>query len=395
MYKRPLYNLLRTRLEEPRRFIQVLSGPRQAGKTTLIQQVLSDIETPGHYASADEPSLQDRPWIEQQWATGRRLAADPLKAAVLVLDEVQKVPEWSTAVKRLWDEDSASGLCLKVVLLGSSPLLVQAGLAESLAGRFELIPVTHWSYPEMAEAFGFSLEQYLVYGGYPGAAGIVSDPERWVRYISDSLIETTLSRDILLLTRLNKPALLRRLFYLACEYAGQILSYQKMLGQLHDAGNTTTLAHYLNLLAGAGMVAGLQKFAGQQVRQRASSPKLVVMNTGLMTASLWKSVRDVRADPERFGRLVEAAVGAYLVNASRAAAFDVFYWRDRGREVDYVIRRGDELAAIEVKSGRRPQALPGMKAFGEIFHPKAHLLVGEGGVPVGEFLSIPPEEWLT
>jgi predicted AAA+ superfamily ATPase len=278
----------------------LLLGPRQTGKTTIARQIAEAVSLPVHFATADEPTLRDRNWIIQQWEIARFkiIEKDKKKGTLLILDEVQKVALWSEVVKRLWDEDSASGLSLKVVLLGSSPLLVQKGLTESLAGRFEVIPVTHWSYPEMHEAFGWSLEQYIFFGGYPGSASLIEEPERWARYIIDSLIETTLSRDILLLTRVDKPALLRRLYQLGCDYSGQILSYQKMLGQLHEAGNTTTLAHYLNLLEGAGLVAGLPKFSGKQVRQRASSPKLQVMNTALMTAPSPYSLVSAQHDRE-------------------------------------------------------------------------------------------------
>ena len=255
MYKRPLYQTLLSRLKEPRRFLQVLAGPRQVGKTTLARQAMEGGRTRSQYASADEPTLQDRAWIEQQWDLGRMKAKDG--EALLVLDEVQKVPGWSEVVKRLWDEDTAKRVSLKCVLLGSSPLLVQRGLTESLAGRFEILHVTHWSFAEMRDAFGWDVDQYVYFGGYPGAAALIEDRQRWARYIVESLIETTLSRDILLMTRVDKPALLRRLFLLGCDYSGQILSYQKMLGQLQDAGNTTTLAHYLELLAGAGMLKGV------------------------------------------------------------------------------------------------------------------------------------------
>lgn len=286
MFRRPIYKMIQNRIAEPRRFIQVLAGPRQTGKTTLARQLMSDSKIPSHYASADEPTLKDRTWIEQQWEAGRAKIASGKgkRPALLVLDEVQKVIGWSETVKRLWDEDSAVGIPLYVIVLGSSPLLVQRGLTESLAGRFEIIPITHWSYAEIRDAFEWNLDQYVFYGGYPGAAALIDDHGRWSRYIIDALIETTISRDILLMTRVDKPALLRRLFELGCYYSGQVLSYQKMLGQLQDAGNTTTLAHYLNLLGGAGLLTGLPKYAGQRFRQRASSPKLLVLNTALMTA---------------------------------------------------------------------------------------------------------------
>jgi len=281
-----------------------------------------------------------------------------------------------------------------VVLLGSSPLLVQKGLTESLAGRFEVIPVTHWSYPEMKEAFGWTLEQYIFFGGYPGAAGFIKEQDRWARYIVDSLIETTLSRDILLLTRVDKPALLRRLFQLGCDYSGQILSYQKMLGQLHEAGNTTTLAHYLNLLEGAGLVAGLPKYSGKKVRQRASSPKLQVMNTALMTAPSPYSLASARRDREYWGRLVESAVGAHLINSTRGKKAEVFYWLERNQEVDFVIGSGKELVCLEVKSGRTRQRLSGMSAFAKGHKPKRQLLVGQEGIPLEDFLMSPVERWL-
>lgn len=275
MYSRPIYKSLLSRLKEPRKFLQVLAGPRQVGKTTLIRQVIDTLKVPSHYASADEPTLKSAVWIEQQWEIGRlnAMKSGKKEEALLVLDEVQKVSGWSEIVKRLWDEDTANKTQLKVVLLGSSPLLIHRGLTESLAGRFEIIPITHWSFSEMKDAFGWNVEQFIYFGGYPGAAGLIDDQERWSRYIIDSLIETTISRDILLMTRVDKPALIRRLFLLGCDYSGQILSYQKMLGQLQDAGNTTTLAHYLELLAGAGMLTGLQKFAGKQIKQRGTSPK--------------------------------------------------------------------------------------------------------------------------
>jgi hypothetical protein len=375
--------------------MQVVAGPRQAGKTTLVHQVLDASATPSVYASADEPALRGREWVHQQWNRARIEAqAGDSQGAVLALDELQKIPGWSETVKRLWDEDTAEGVPLRVVLLGSAPLLVRQGLADSLAGRFEILYVPHWSFAEMKAAFDWTLDQYLFFGGYPGAAPLVKDPRRWARYIKDSLIETTISRDVLLLTRVNKPALLRRLFELACEYSGRILSYQKMVGQLQDAGNTVTLAHYLDLLAGAGMVTGLQKFAGERVRQRGSIPKLQVLNTALMTAQAGLTAEESQADTELWGRLVESAVGAHLANAAASGMCELFYWRDRNREVDFVTRVGKTVTAIEVKSGRRGHALPGMDAFAAAFGTSRMLLVGGDGIPLGQFLAEPVERWV-
>jgi predicted AAA+ superfamily ATPase len=280
-----------------------------------------------------------------------------------------------------------------VVLLGSAPLLVARGLTESLACRFETLPLGHWSFAEMREAFGFTLEQYIFFGGYPGAAPLVRQPQRWTRYIVDSLIETSISRDVLLLTRVDKPALLRRLFDLACRYSGQSLSYTKMLGQLHDAGNATTLAHYLELLAGAGLVIGLQKYAGDVARMRGSSPKLQVLDMALFSAMAGYRYEEAQADREHWGRLTESAVGAHLANAAATGKFKLFYWRERNREVDFVVRAGRRLIAIEVKSGRAQSVLAGMQAFNAAFKPDRLLLVGGDGIAVDDFLRMPVENW--
>ena len=394
MIRRPLRDKLLRRMREPRRFLQVLAGPRQVGKTTLIQQMMEELELPSHYASADEPTLRDRTWIEQQWELGRLKARENKRGALLVLDEVQKVTDWANVVKFLWDADTRSKGTLKVILLGSAPLLIQSGLSESLAGRFEVVEAPHWSFAEIREAFGWSLEQYIYYGAYPGAAPLIHEPERWRRYILDSLIETTISRDILLLTRVDKPALLRRLFHLSCEYSGQILSYQKMLGQLQDAGNTVTLAHYMELLEGAGMVVGLPKYSHGQIRQRNSSPKLEVLNTALMTAQAGTSFEEDRRNGDFWGHQVESAVGAHLVNSSMGTTAKISYWRERNQEVDFVISRAKAVVTIEVKSGRRRNVLPGTEAFGKLFRPKRKLQVGGQGVPLEEFLLQPAEYWL-
>ena len=384
---------LANRLAEPRRFLHVVAGARQVGKTTMVQQVLADLDTPSVFVSADEPALRDAAWLAAQWERAR-LVVKGEQGVVLALDEVQKIPDWSETVKRLWDEDTRSRLPLRVVLLGSAPLLMRHGLSESLAGRFEIVHLPHWSFAEMRDAFGFSLERFLYFGGYPGAAPLADDQPRWRRYVLDSLVETTIARDVLLLTRVDKPALLRRLFELGCRYSGQVLSYTKMLGQLQDAGNTTTLAHYLDLLAAAGMLAGLPKFAGEAVRQRGSSPKLQVLNTALVTALSGLSLDEARSDPEFWGRLTESAVGAHLANAAARGACELFYWRERSREVDYVVRSGRSVLAIEVKSGRSMTGMPGLAAFTDAFRPRRTLLVGGDGIPIQEFLLEPVEHWI-
>ncbi len=394
-FKRVYGAELVARLREPRRFIQVVAGPRQVGKTTLVRQVLAETSLSNRFVSADEPTLKDRAWLAAQWDAARELAQSNPDGAVLALDEVQKISDWSETVKRLWDEDTANDENLHVVLLGSAPLLMQRGLSESLAGRFEMIRVPHWSYEEMHAAFGITLDRYIWFGGYPGSAALIDDAERWRRYILDSLIETTISRDVLLLSRVDKPALLRRLFELTCRYSGQVLSYTKMLGQLTDAGNATTLAHYLDLLSGAGLVTGLQKYAGEIVRSRGSIPKLQVLNTALMTAQLGIEMDAARSDPALWGRLVESAVGSHLANAAARGICELYYWRAGNREVDFVIRRGGTVVAFEVKTGRLRNAVPALQAFSEAFNPDRTILVGGDGVSIEEFLLRPVESWLT
>ena len=395
-YTRPQAAELIRRLEEPRRFIHVVTGARQVGKTTLVTQVAKRVGLPTRFVSADEPTLRGAQWIDAQWEGARLLAGESGKqGALLVIDEVQKAPVWSETVKRLWDEDSRARRRLRVVLLGSTPLLVQRGLTESLTGRFELLRLPHWSFTEMQSAFGWTVDQYLFFGAYPGAAPLVATPERWSRYVRDSLIETTIGRDVLLLSRVDKPALLRRLFELGCRYSGQILSYTKMLGQLQEAGNTTTLAHYLDLLAGAGMLVGLQKYAGGAARRRGSSPKLQALNTALMTAQSGLSLSEARRDREYWGRLVETAIGAHLANAAATGLCELFYWRDRNREVDFVVSAGRTLTAIEVKSGRSPDVLPGLDRFVRAFRESRPLVVGRGGIRIEEFLSKPVSHWVT
>ncbi|HEX5594274.1 MAG TPA: ATP-binding protein [Solirubrobacterales bacterium] len=383
--RRAIFSTLVDRLTEAPARLQIVSGPRQVGKTTVVRQALDACDLPSHYASADDPTLRDPSWLDEQWQEGRRLAGEHGDGAVLAIDEIQKVDNWAEAVKRLWDQDRAVGTSLRVILLGSAALLIQHGLSESLTGRFEVIRAPHWSFAEMRDAFDFNLEQFIYFGGYPGAAGLVGDEERWASYVLDSIVETTISRDLLLLTRVDKPALLRGLFRLVCDYSSQIVSYQKLTGQLQDAGNTTTLAHYLDLLAGAGLAVGLEKYSPGKVRQRRSTPKLLALNTALVSATSGRTFAESRESPEHWGRLVETAIGAHLW-ATRDARTELLYWRNRNREVDFVLSRGDALTAIEVKSGRRRDGLPGMSAFESAFGPTTKLLVGGDGTPLDAFL---------
>ena len=397
-YQRPRAAILDQRLSEPRRFLQVVAGPRQVGKTTLVQQVIESRKEPTFFHSADEPTLQDASWIRTHWETARVQTKVQGSAAILVLDEIQKIPDWAGTVKQLWDEDTRRRVPLRVVILGSAPLLVARGLTEILAGRFEILHLPHWSPGEMRKAFGWPVDKSIFFGGYPGAAPLAADETRWARYIRDSLIETTLARDLLLLSRIDKPALLSRLFELGCHYSGQILPYTKMLGQLADAGNTTTLAHYLDLLAGAGMMTGLQKYSAETVRVRASSPKLQVFNTALTGALGEKTFAEAKKDVVLWGRLVESAVGAHLANLAASDFCKLFYWRQENFEVDFVVQRGKKITAIEVKSPGPEKSfrdtLSGMARFSKLYPKAKCLLVGGDGIALDDFLTQPPELFL-
>ena len=336
-------------------------------------------------------SPKDAEWLIRQWEYARVEARKDERGCVLVFDEIQKIPRWSEVVKGLWDADRSEDFSIQVVILGSAPLLMQAGLNESLAGRFETIFVTHWSFDEMVKAFDFDLSTYLYFGGYPGSEPLVRDLDRWRNYILRSLVNPNIERDILSMQRVDKPALLRQLFELGAAYSGQILAYNKMLGQLQDAGNTTTLARYLELLSEAGLITGLQNYARRSHRRRASIPKLLVLNTALMTVDSGYSFDEANADRTFRGRIVESAVGAHLFNTT-STDIRLYYWREDSYEVDYVLQRGRSIIAIEVKSGTKMR-LTGMERFIERFRPYKSMVVGEGGVPLNEFLTVPAHYW--
>ena len=393
MFQRPHLQVLSERIAESRKRIQVVVGPRQTGKTTLVTQLLGQWKGLKMLVSADAVSGADGTWLQQQWEIARLQSGSEGQEFLLVIDEVQKVSQWSEWVKKQWDQDTREGRNIKLILLGSSRLLLQQGLTESLAGRFELLYVGHWSFPEMREAFGWTMQQYIWFGGYPGSANLIEDEDRWKAYVRDSLIESSISRDILMMTRVDKPALMKRLFELGCLYSGQILSYTKLMGQLQDAGNTTTLAHYLGLLETAGLLSGLDKYAADVVRQRSSSPKFQVFNNALISAQRPDHFADVMKDPAAWGRMVESAVGAHLLNVAAAKKIALNYWREGGNEVDFVVQKGKQCIAIEVKSNMSSSG-KGMQIFNDRFHPKKILLVGDSGIPVSKFLEMDPEEWL-
>ena len=419
-YQRPQGSTLIARLHEAPRWLIIVTGPRQTGKTTLVDQVLRQIQRPFSHIAVDAPDSamapiatrfrggltslttgaslppvdqRDTRWLVRTWEEARLEAKASDRGFVLALDEIQKIPKWSETVKGLWDADRLAGLPLHVVLLGSAPLLMQQGMSESLAGRYEVIDMAHWSFAEMAAAFDFDLDRFVYFGGYPGPASMIRDEIRWRSFIHHSLIEPNIERDILALQRVDKPILLKQLFGLGAAYSGQILAYNKMLGQLDEAGNTTTLARYLDLLSMAGLITGISKYASRPHRRRASKPKLNVLNTALMSVHSEYTFEQARVDRTFWGHLVESAVGAHLVNTG-GTEYRVYYWRDKkGREVDFVLEHGRKLVLFEVKSGKRRGDVSGLEEFRKSFPVEASHVVGRGGIPVSEFLLTPAREW--
>ncbi len=388
MFKRKQHIELTSRIRESRKTIQVLVGPRQVGKSTLVKQVLQEIDMPFLFANADSVDAEDRLWISQTWETARtQMQHKGLNEFLLVIDEVHKIDNWSEAVKKEWDSDTFYDVNLKVVLLGSSRLLLKDGLTESLAGRFELIRMPHWSYEEMHEAFGLTLDQYIYFGGYPGGAPYIKNEARWRRYVKDSIVAPAIDKDVLMTKTVYKPELMRRLFELGATYSGEELSLNKVLGQLNDAGNVTTLANYLLALDESQLLAGLQKYAAGQARKYNSVPKFMVYNNALMSALSGSSFDKVFADPKLRGRWFESAVGAHLLNIAEENDYRIFYWRERDDEVDFIVQSTSKCIAIEVKSGRR-QANKGMYVFQEKFKPHRSLVVGSGGLSFEDFFSL-------
>ena len=375
MFKKPQFYELKSRLLEPKDKIQTVSGPRQVGKSTMVKQVLQEIDIPYLSVSADNVPKTDTFWISEMWATARaRMKAANAPEFLLVIDEVHKLDNWSEAVKKEWDDDVRNDINMKVVILGSSRLLLKDGLTESLAGRYELIRMPHWSYNEMREAFAMDLDQYIYFGGYPGGAKYIKDERRWRRYIKDSIIAPAIERDILTTKMIYKPILMRQLFDLGCMYSGKELSLNKMLGQLQDAGNVTTLAGYLNTLEEGRLLCGLQKYAQDEARKYNSVPKLMVYNTALLTAQTSTTFHKTFTMPALWGRWVESAVGAYLLNQADEYDYKLYYWRENNDEVDFVIEYSGQHIAIEVKSGRRG-ANEGLKTFTKKFHPQQSFVV--------------------
>lgn len=387
MYKRRQFNELKSRIEEARNKIQVISGPRQVGKSTLVKQVLKEISIDFTFISADNVEKNNVSWINEVWETARqRMKLKKTSEYLLVIDEVHKVNNWSEAVKKEWDDDTFNDVNIKVILLGSSRLLIKDGLTESLAGRYELIHMSHWSFKEMKEAFGMDLEHYIFFGGYPGGVGFINNEVRWRKYIKDSIVAPAIAHDILMTKTIYKPELMKQLFELGCTYSGEEIALTKLLGQLQDAGNITTLANYLSTLNESHLLCGLQKYANDNARKYNSVPKMMVYNTALLSSLYGLNYSQVFTNPKMWGRWVESAVGTHLLNMANELDYRIYYWRERNDEVDFILEYNRQCIAIEVKSGRRTTNA-GISVFKEKFRPLHTFIVGNGGISLEEFLS--------
>lgn len=387
-YKREQIKDILSRIDEQRGKLQIIVGPRQVGKTTLMGQVLEECTLPYDSYSADDVTGVSADWLAQVWETARmKMLAQGNIKRLLVIDEVQKISNWSETVKAEWDRDTREKRELIVVLLGSSRMLIEKGLTESLAGRFELIRLSHWTYMEMRDCFGWTLPQYIFFGGYPGAAAFIGNETRWRNYVKDSLVEPSISKDVLMDTRVLKPQLLRQLFEIGSSRSGELLSLTKVAAQLQDAGNVTTLAGYLHLLDECGLLCGLQKYAADNSRKYNSIPKFQVHNNALRNAWSELNYSEAVENPKEWGRMAESAVGAYLVSQAQIADYKVYYWRENNDEVDFVLTRRDRKIAIEVKSGRRT-VNAGLPKFKTLYNPYHAISVGSGGLSFEEFLSM-------
>jgi predicted AAA+ superfamily ATPase len=390
IYQRTYNQQLAERIAEPRRFIQVVYGPRQVGKTTLVRQILKQLSIESQFVLADNVPAANNDWIRRVWDEARlKLAKSPQNEFLLVIDEVQKIENWSEVVKKEWDTDTFEERNLKILLLGSSRLLLQQGLTESLAGRFETTYIPHWSFVEMRDAFGFSLEQYIWYGAYPGAVPLIRNRERWLAYIRNSLVETSISRDIIMLAKIDKPTLLRRLFEIGCIYSTKLVSLTKVQGNLQESGNITTLANYLGLLGDAGLLTGLEKYSTNTLKKRSSIPKFQVYNNALLNQMLNVTLPQARADHKLWGQITESAVGTHLLNHSITENYNLYYWNENSNEVDYVMEKDGEIIGLEVKSGK-DSTNTGLSIFRKQFNPKHTFIIGTDGIAFEEFFTMNP-----
>lgn len=390
MFERQHLAILKSRMAEPRRRIQIIMGPRQVGKSTMVGQFVDQAEVPCDFFAADGVSRFDVSWIANRWQESRlKMDIHGEAERILIIDEIQKIDNWSELVKKEWDEDTRAGRNLKVILLGSSRVLLQKGLEESLEGRFETLKMGFWEWPEMRDAFGFSIDQFIYFGGFPGLAPDVCDEDRWRDLMEDTIISPILSRDILEVDEIRNPSLLRQVFEIACTESAKELSLTKMQGTMNN-GTVPTIKTYLDILNKTMTVCPLQKYSPSEIKEKQSVPKMQVYNNGFRNRYGLYTFTQARTNPAEWGRQIESAVGAFLANRSVMDSFELLYWRnDKKQECDYVLKKGQALVAIEVKSGRTDDT-SGFEKFKEIYSDRivSSLIVGPEGLPLEDFFQL-------
>lgn len=364
--------------EPPPGRIQLLTGPRQVGKTTLLLELAGDLGDTAVYAAADGPEASlpgfwERLWQRVEEGAGRH------GRAVLLLDEAHVLDDWAARLKGRWDRVRRTRLPVHVVATGSSALRLATASRESLAGRFERTTLGHWDARALSDVFGMdplaAAEEVVRYGAYPGALEYrgwrpsaraaaarhrAPDEGRWRAYVRDAILEPAIGRDLLALAQVRKPGLLRQVFGVCIASPAQVVSLQKIQGQLQDRGALETVAHYLALLEEAFLVAPLPKFAATAARQRASPPKLVTLSNALLAAGSAAPPSPTDGPADAFGAWVENACLAHAWNAGQR----VRYWREEPLEVDAVIDGDWGRWAVEVKTGRfREGDLKGLLEF--------------------------------
>lgn len=364
MINLPFINNLERSLSSSSPLIQVILGPRQVGKTTGILQFCKKLRKKDyHYASADGNVAKSDEWLHQQWVTLASKAA----SGTLIIDEIQKVENWSEKIKEIWDRQKRQKEKIRVILLGSSSLDIQKGLRESLTGRFILHKVYQWNFEESKKAYGIDYEDFLRFGGYPGSYPLLDNEIQWLSYVKESIIDTVIGKDILSLARVKSPALFRQCFDLASSYGGQEISYTKMLGQLQDKGNVELVKHYLELFEGVFLLKQLFKFSNKDVLRRSSSPKILPL-----CPAIFSITKDADLDQELRGRAFEIAIGCELLRLPG----QLYYWREGKYEVDYIYQFGRKTIAIEVKSGRK-KSKRGLAAFNKRFSCESFIITPE------------------
>ena len=390
MYKRAQLSVLESRMAESRRTIHVVMGPRQVGKSTMIDQFVEHTSVPYSLFSADGVGKTNTDWISEKWYEVRtKMMLHGENEHILIIDEIQKIAGWSETVKKEWDQDTRDKRNLKVILLGSSRLLIQKGLEESLEGRYETLKMGYWEWEEMREAFGFTMEQFIYFGGFPGLAPYINDEDRWRRMMEDSIISPILNRDILDIEEIRNPSLLRQVFEIGSMYSAQELSLNKMQGVV-NSGTVPTISSYLRILDETMLVKPLYKYDNSTIKTRNSVPKMQAYNNAFRNSYCQHTFEEAVMNKVEWGRQVESAVGAYLAGRSVIDGFQLLFWRDEKKnECDYVLKKGESLIAIEVKSGHADN-IEGYLAFKNRFGRNIvnSFIVGPEGLPLEDFFKL-------